>query len=73
MVSTIRWWRFAENYRGRLDEEVLCRWIRGEDVAAFSKELFESVEAHIISSGEGNVMGVTGGAGGGAGMMESSG
>ena len=39
----------------------------------FSKDLFESVEARIISSSEGKVMGVTGGAGGGVGVMESSG
>ena len=31
---------------------------------AFSKDLFESVEAWIISSGEGKVMSITGGAGG---------
>ena len=31
------------------------------------------MEARIISSGEGKVMGVTGGAGGGVGVMESSG
>ena len=30
---------------------------------AFSEDLFESVEARMISSGEGKVMGVTGGAG----------
>ena len=31
---------------------------------AFSKDLFELVEAWVISSGKGKVMGVTGGAGG---------
>ena len=40
---------------------------------AFSKDAFESVEARIISSGEGKVMGVMGGAGGGVGVMESLG
>ena len=40
---------------------------------AFSKDPFESVEARIISGGEGKVMGVTGRAGGGVGVMESSG
>ena len=40
---------------------------------AFSKDPFESVEAWIISSGEGKVMGVTGGAGDSVGVMESSG
>ena len=40
---------------------------------AFSKDPFESVEARIISSGEGKVMGVVGGAGGSVGVMESSG
>ena len=40
---------------------------------AFSKNPFEAVESRIISSGEGKVMGVTGGAGGGVGVMESSG
>ena len=44
-----------------------------EDVEAFSKDPFESVEARIISSVEGKVMVVTGGAGGGVGVMESSG
>ena len=38
---------------------------------AFSKDPFESVEAQIVGSGEGKVMGVTGGAGGGVGVMES--
>ena len=56
-------WGFAEGNRERFDEEVLGGWIRGEDVDAFSKDLFKSVEAQIISSGEGKVMGVTGGAG----------
>ena len=40
---------------------------------AFSKDPFEVVESRIISSGEGKVMGVTGGAGVGVGVMESSG
>ena len=57
----------------RFDEEVLGGWILGEDVEAFSKDPFELVEAQIISSGEGKVMGVTGGAGCGVGVMESSG
>ena len=39
----------------------------------FSKDLFELVEAQIISSGEGKAMSVTGGAEGGVGVMESSG
>ena len=55
-------WGFAESDRGRFDE-VLGGWIQGEDVEAFSKDLFESVEARIISSGEGKVMGVMGGVG----------
>ena len=66
-------WGFAESDLGRFDEEVLGGWIRGEDVEAFSKDPFESVEAQIISSGEGKVMGATGGAGGGVGVMESLG
>ena len=41
-------WGFAESDRGRFDEEVLGGWIRGEDVEAFSKDLFESMEAWII-------------------------
>ena len=64
---------FAESERGRFDEEVLGGWIRGEDVKAFSKDLFKSMEAWIISSGEGKVTGVTGGAGGSVGVLESSG
>ena len=40
---------------------------------AFSKDLFESVQARIISSGEGKVMGITGGAGGCVGVIESLG
>ena len=55
-------WGFEESDRERFDEEVLGGWIR-EDVDAFSKDLFESVEARIISSGQGKVMGVTGGVG----------
>ena len=66
-------WGFAESDRGTYDEEVLGGWIRGEDVEAFSKDPFESVEARIISSGEGKVMGITGGTGGGVGVIESSG
>ena len=42
-MSTISWQRFAKNDR-RFDEEVLGGWIRAEDVEAFSKDLFESVE-----------------------------
>ena len=72
LVSTISWRGFAENKRGRF-AEVLGGWIRGADTKAFSKDPFEAVEARIISSGEGKVMGVTGGAGGGVGVMESSG
>ena len=64
---------FAESDRGGFDEEVLGGWIRGEDVEAFSKDPFEVEESRIIRSGEGKVMGVTGGAGGGVGVMESSG
>ena len=63
-------WGFAESDRGRFDEEVLDGWIQGEDVEAFSKNPFESVEAWIISSSEGKVMGVTGGVRGGV-VMES--
>ena len=33
---------FAESDRGGFDEEVLGGWIRGEDVEAFSKDLFEA-------------------------------
>ena len=51
-------WGFAESDRGRFDDEVLGGWIRGEDVEAFSKDPVESVEARIISSCEGKVMGV---------------
>ena len=40
---------------------------------AFSKDPFEAVVSQIISSGEGKVMGVTGGVGGGVGVMESLG
>ena len=40
---------------------------------AFSKDPFESVEVQIISSGEGKVIGVTKGMGGGVGVMENSG
>ena len=64
LVSTISWWRLGglrKVTRGRFDEEVLGGWIRGEDVEAFSKNLFELVEARIMSNGEGKVMGVTGG------------
>ena len=50
-------WTLAESGRGRFDE-VLGGWIRGKDVEASSKDLFESIEARIIS-GEGNVIGVT--------------
>ena len=64
---------FAESDRGRFDEEVLGGWIRGEDVEVFSKDPFESVQAQIISSGEGKVLGVPGGAGGDVGVKESSG
>ena len=69
-VAEVRW--FAESNRGGFGE-VLGGWIRGEDVEAFSKDPFESVEAWIISSGEGEVMGGTGGAGGGVGVIKSSG
>ena len=34
-----------------------------KDVEAFSEDPFELVEARMISSGESNVMGLTGGAG----------
>ena len=48
-------------------------WVDGsEDVEAFSKDPFESMEAQIISSGKGKVMGVgdvTGGARGGGGEL----
>ena len=65
-------WGYAESDRGRFDVEVLGGWIRGEDVEAFSKDPSESVEAWIISSGGGKVMGVRGGVGGGVGVVESS-
>ena len=42
-------WGFAESDRGRFDEEVLGGWIRGEDVEAFSKDPFESVDTQVIS------------------------
>ena len=57
----------------RIATEMLGGWTRGKDMEAFPKDLFESVEAQIISSGEGKVMGVTGGVGGGVGVMECSG
>ena len=60
---------FAASDRGRFDEEVLGVWIRREDVEAFSKDPFESVEARIISGGEGKVMGVMGRAGGSDGEL----
>ena len=60
---------FAESDRGGFEEEVLGRWIRGEDVEAFSKDPFEAVESRIIRSGEGKVMGVTGGVGGSVGEL----
>ena len=59
---------FAESDRGGFDKEVLGGWIQGEDVEAFSKDLFEAVESWIIGSGEGKMMGVMEG-----GVMESSG
>ena len=62
-----------EGDKGRFDEEVLGGWFSGKDVEAFCKDPFESVEARIISSGEGKVMGVMGGAGGGVGVIESLG
>ena len=45
-------------------KDVLGGWIGGEDVEAFCKNPFESVEAQIIS-GEEKVMGVMRGVGGG--------
>ena len=66
-------WGFTECDIGRFDEEVLDGWIRGEDVEAFSKDPFESVEAQIISSVEGEVMSVMGGVVSGGGVIESSG
>ena len=68
VVSTISWQRFGESDLGMFDLEVLGGWIRGQDVEAFFKDLFESVETQIISSGEGKVMVVTGGMGGGVGI-----
>ena len=62
-------WGIAESNRGRFDEEVLGGWICGEDVETFSNDPFESMEAQIINSGEGEVMGVTEGAGGGDGEL----
>ena len=76
LMSTICWRRFGDLQkvrRGRFDEKVMGRWIRGKDVEAFSKDPFESVEARIISSGEGKVMSVTGEVGGGVGVMEELG
>ena len=46
--------------------DLMRSWMDGseeEDVEAFSKDPFESVEARIISSGEGKVMGVMEGVG----------
>ena len=43
--------RFAESDWRGFDEEVLDWWIRGEEVEAFSKDLFEAVESWIIGSG----------------------
>ena len=40
---------------------------------AFSRDPFESVEARIVSSGEGKLLVFTGGAGGGVGVIENSG
>ena len=54
---------FAESDTGEFVEEILGGWIQGEDMEAFSKDPFEAVEAWMISSGEGKVMGVMGGAG----------
>ena len=59
---------FAQSDRGRLDELMDPR--RG--CGTFSKDPFEAVESRIISSSEGKVVGVTVGAGGGVGVMESS-
>ena len=66
LVSTISWRRFGglQKVTGRFCEEVLGGWIQGENVKAFPKDPFKSVEARIISNGEGKMMGVTGGAGG---------
>ena len=64
---------FVKSNRGRFDEVVQGGWIQEEDVEAFFKDPFESVEARIISSGEGKVMVVMGGAGDGVKVMESSG
>ena len=62
LVSTVSWFEgLRESDRGRFDEDVLGGWIRGEDVEAFSKDPFESVETWIISSDEEKVMGITGG------------
>ena len=75
-LSTISWWRLGglrKVTEGGFVEEVQGCWIRGEDAEAFSKDPFEVVESWIISSGEGKVMGVMGGAGGGVGVMENSG
>ena len=64
-VSTINWRRLG--VCGNLQREVLWQVlggrIRGEDVEPISKDPFESVEARIISSSEGKVLGVTGRAG----------
>ena len=50
-------------------------WVDGSEERMWkpSKDPSESAEAQIISSGEGKVMGVKGGAGGGVGVMESLG
>ena len=64
---------FAESDLGRFNEEILGGWIRGENVEAFSKDPFESVEARMISSGEGKVMGITGRVEGDVGVIESLG
>ena len=51
-------------------------WVDGSEERMWkpsSKDLFEAVESRIIGSGEGKVMGVMGGAGGGVGVVESLG
>ena len=61
LVSTISWWRFGG--LRKVTEGGLMRrsWVDGSE--ELSKDPFESVEARMISSGEGKVMGVAGGVG----------
>ena len=72
LVSTISWRRFGGLWKVTERDLMMRSWVDGEDVEAFSKDPFELVETRIISRDEGKVMGITGGSGGGVGVMESS-